>query len=102
MIKLLTSKQVSELLSISLATVSRMVRSNRLPFILIGSGKKKKTVRFVETQLNAWCARRSRGAVPPKRNPAVTATAARSEVIEKPIAAPVQQASASMRRANHG
>ena len=67
---LLKSDAVCELLSISPATLSRMVASNRIPFILINVGKRKKSVRFSEAELERWIERRSRGAVPQISKPA--------------------------------
>ena len=64
----LDSKTVCSLLGISAATLSRMVSSNRIPHVLLGTGKKKKTIRFVESELEAWLVRRSRGAVPHELN----------------------------------
>jgi excisionase family DNA binding protein len=60
---LLNSTTVCQVLGISPATLSRMVRANRIPFVLIGTGKKKINVRFREEELEAWLTRRSRGAV---------------------------------------
>ena len=61
---LLNSRDVCQLLLISPATLSRMVRSNRIPYVLLGKGKVKLAVRFREDELERWIARRSRGAVP--------------------------------------
>jgi excisionase family DNA binding protein len=61
---LLNSKAVCELLDIKPATLSRMVHSNRIPYVLLGTGKKKMTVRFREEELEAWLDRRSRGPAP--------------------------------------
>src|SRR5512142_3249349 len=62
---LLTCGEVCQLLHVSPATLSRMVASNRIPYVLMSSGKTKKTVRFSEAELERWIERRSRGAVPP-------------------------------------
>ena len=59
---LLNSKAVCELLSVSPATLSRMVKSGRIPYVLLGTGRLKKTVRFKEDELEAWVQRRTRGA----------------------------------------
>jgi excisionase family DNA binding protein len=64
---LLTCSKVCELLEISPATLSRMIRKNQIPFILLAQGKTKKSVRFSEADLERWLERRSRGPVPPKR-----------------------------------
>jgi excisionase family DNA binding protein len=64
---LLNSKAVCEILGIKAPTLSRMVHSNRIPFILLGTGKKKLTVRFREEELEAWLDRRSRGPAPRTR-----------------------------------
>jgi len=61
---LLTSRAVCELLNISAATLSRMIKTNRIPYILMSSGKTKNSVRFSEAELERWIERRSRGAVP--------------------------------------
>ena len=62
MLPLLSSKAVCELLDISAATLSRMVRTNRIPYVLIGTGRRKLIVRFREAELEAWIERRTRGA----------------------------------------
>ena len=61
---LLTSAAVCELLTISPSTLCRMIKANRIPYILMSSGKTKKSVRFSEAELERWIERRSRGAVP--------------------------------------
>jgi excisionase family DNA binding protein len=58
---LLNSKTVCELLDISAATLSRMVRMNRIPYVLLGTGRRKLIVRFREAELEAWVERRTRG-----------------------------------------
>jgi excisionase family DNA binding protein len=60
---LLDSKEVCLILSIKPSTLSRMVHSNRIPYVLLGTGKKKLTVRFREDELEKWLERRSRGAL---------------------------------------
>jgi len=66
---LLDSKAVCTILGIKPPTLSRMVHSNRIPFVLLSTGKKKMTVRFKEEELEAWIDRRSRGPAPkPKLN----------------------------------
>ena len=62
MLPLLNSKAVCELLDISAATLSRMVRTNRIPYVLLGTGRRKLIVRFREAELEAWIERRTRGA----------------------------------------
>ena len=62
MLPLLNSNTVCELLGISAATLSRMVRTNRIPYVLIGTGRRKLIVRFREAELEAWIVRRTRGA----------------------------------------
>jgi excisionase family DNA binding protein len=64
---LLNSKAVCEILGVAPATLSRMVHSNRIPFVLLSTGKTKLTVRFREEELERWLDRRSRGAVPKSR-----------------------------------
>jgi len=44
-----------------------MIRANKIPHIVLGQGKTKKSVRFSEADLERWLERRSRGPVPPKR-----------------------------------
>jgi excisionase family DNA binding protein len=56
---LLTSKAVSALLNISRSTLSRMVRSKAIPYVLVSSGVKKLNVRFREEDLEQWVNRRS-------------------------------------------
>lgn len=64
---LLNSKAVCGILGVSAAVLSRMVHANRIPFVLLSTGKKKMTVRFKEEELEAWVTRRSRGAAPKLR-----------------------------------
>jgi excisionase family DNA binding protein len=64
---LLNSKAVCAILDIKPPTLSRMVHANKIPYVLLGIGKKKMTVRFREDELEAWLNRRSRGAVPKPR-----------------------------------
>jgi excisionase family DNA binding protein len=58
---LLNSKAVCEWLGVSPATLSRMVRRGKIPYVLLGSGKTKLIVRFRESDLEAWLTRRSHG-----------------------------------------
>ena len=58
---LLNSKGVCQLLGISAATLSRMVASKTIPFVLISVGKRKQMVRFVEEEVERWIVTRSRG-----------------------------------------
>ena len=57
MLPLLTSKAVCKLLDISPATLSRMVRTNRIPYVLLSTGRRKLIVRFREAELEAWVER---------------------------------------------
>jgi len=66
---LLTCTQVCQLLSISPATLTRWVRANKIPYVLLGTGATKLNVRFREEEIEAWLSRRSRGAVPPINRP---------------------------------
>src|SRR5204863_9811307 len=59
---LLNSKNVCDVLGISAATLSRMVKAKTIPFILISAGKRKSLVRFDEEVLQRWIASRTRGA----------------------------------------
>jgi len=61
---LLNSKAVCELIGISPAVLSRWVHANKIPYVLLTSGKKKPVVRFKEDELEKWLDRRSRGPVP--------------------------------------
>jgi excisionase family DNA binding protein len=61
---LLNSKAVCELMAIKPATLSRMVHSNKIPYVLLSTGRKKLTVRFREEELELWLNRRSRGPAP--------------------------------------
>ena len=63
---LLNSKTVCQWLGIAPATLSRMVHSKKIPFILLTTGKRKMVVRFEEAALQAWLDRWSRGPAPPK------------------------------------
>jgi excisionase family DNA binding protein len=72
---LLNSSQVCQLLLVSPATLSRMVRANRIPFVLLGSGKTKLSVRFREEEIEAWLSRRSRGAGPREKERKVVSIA---------------------------
>jgi excisionase family DNA binding protein len=66
--RLLNSKDVCAVLGVSPAVLSRWVHSNKVPYILLTSGKKKLVVRFREEDLEAWLKRRSRGAMPKLRS----------------------------------
>jgi excisionase family DNA binding protein len=66
---MLTSVEVCELLKVSASTLSRMVKHNRIPYVLVGKGKVKASVRFVEAHLDKWLERRSRGPVPKFTDP---------------------------------
>jgi predicted site-specific integrase-resolvase len=61
---LLNSKRVCEWFEISPSVLSRWVHGNKIPYVLMTSGKRKMIVRFREDELEAWLARRSRGPVP--------------------------------------
>jgi len=61
MTPLLDSKAVCGLLRVSPATLSRLVRANKIPYVLLGTGKTKLNVRFREEEIEAWIVRRSRG-----------------------------------------
>jgi excisionase family DNA binding protein len=70
---LLDSKAVCEILGIKPPTLSRMVHANKIPYVLLGTGKKKLTVRFREAELEVWLDRRSRGALPKTKHGAIMA-----------------------------
>jgi excisionase family DNA binding protein len=61
---LLDTQQVCDVLSIKPPTLSRMVHSGKIPHILLGTGKKKWSVRFRRQEIEAWLTRRSRGPAP--------------------------------------
>ena len=65
---LLNSKAVCQLLGISPTVLSRWVHANKIPYVLLTSGKKKLVVRFREDELELWLDRRSRGAVSKPRS----------------------------------
>ena len=97
---MLKRKVVCERMGISPGTLSRMVRQNKIPYVLIGTGKTKRTVRFVEAALNAWVARRMRGAGPtPRRDQAVTEPGAREKAVALNGKAPVTSTGAGKERA---
>jgi excisionase family DNA binding protein len=56
----LNSKRVCELLGISRATLSRMVRAGEIPYILRRQGKRKRMVMFNEALLERWLTSRTR------------------------------------------
>ena len=58
---LLTPTQVCLLLAISQPTLTRWVRAQKIPYVLMGTGKTKLNVRFREEEIEAWITRRSRG-----------------------------------------
>jgi excisionase family DNA binding protein len=60
---LLTMEQVCILLTISRPTLTRWVRANKIPYVLLGSGVTKLNVRFREEEIEGWIERRSRGPV---------------------------------------
>ncbi len=45
--RLHTPKEIGEMLQVSESTVLRMAYSGQLPYILLRSGKRKKTIRFI-------------------------------------------------------
>lgn len=57
--KLLTQKQVAELFQVSQATVSRMAGAGELPCVILKQGRRKKLMRFRESDLEQWIARRT-------------------------------------------
>jgi excisionase family DNA binding protein len=81
---LLNSKTVCEILGISPAVLSRMVHSNRIPYVLLSGGKTKLTVRFREDELEKWLDRRSRGAVSKSRT-SLSDVDKKNEEISQPI-----------------
>jgi predicted site-specific integrase-resolvase len=50
---LLNTKSVCQILGVSPAVLSRWVHSNKIPYVLLTSGKKKLVVRFREEELEA-------------------------------------------------
>lgn len=59
--KLLTQKQVAELFQVSQATVSRMAGAGELPCVILKQGRRKKLMRFRESDLEQWIARHVHG-----------------------------------------
>jgi excisionase family DNA binding protein len=52
--KLLTIEEVSAVLSVSRATVNRMIVDHQLPAVCLRSGRRKKILRVDETDLQAF------------------------------------------------
>lgn len=93
---LLNSKKVCELLDIKRFTLSRLVHKGMIPYVLLGTGKRKLTVRFREEELEQWIARRSRGAGGTSRtaqngNGMATEKKNSPQVVELKEVPPVQQ-----------
>ena len=63
---LLTMEQVCILLTISRPTLTRWVRANKIPYVLLGAGETKLNVRFREEEIESWIQRRSREPVTAK------------------------------------
>jgi hypothetical protein len=57
----LTQSQIGVVLQVSPATMSRLVALKEIPFVVIQSGRRKKTVRFRWRDVERWLALRSRG-----------------------------------------
>lgn len=51
---LLTMEQVCILLTISRPTLTRWVRANKIPYVLLGAGETKLNVRFREEEIESW------------------------------------------------
>jgi len=68
---LIDSKEACRMLGIQRFTLSRLVHKNMIPYVLMGTGKRKLTVRFREEELEAWVSRRSRGPGGVPRNASV-------------------------------
>ena len=58
--RLQTPKQISELLSVSESTVTRMAYEGDLPYILLRRGKRKKTIRFDPAKVEKWLGKRAK------------------------------------------
>src|SRR6266498_3567630 len=58
---LLTQSQIGAVMQMSNSTVSRMVNSNQIPYVLIRAGRRKKDVRFRWREIEQWLTIRSRG-----------------------------------------
>lgn len=52
--KLLTPKQVAEILGVAVSTVHKMSYRNELPCVVLRQGKRKSIVRFRKKTLEAW------------------------------------------------
>jgi hypothetical protein len=64
----LTQSQIGSVLQVSPATMSRLVASKEIPFVVIQSGRRKKMVRFRWRDVERWLASRSRGPSRSNRN----------------------------------
>jgi excisionase family DNA binding protein len=52
--KLLTQKDVADMLSVSQPTISRMCKQGDLPFIVLKAGRRKKVIRFRVEDVERW------------------------------------------------
>jgi len=71
--KLLTQKELAEILQLSRATISRMCAAGDLPHYVLRSGRRKRVIRFRLEEIEKWLAQRTHtgpGGERPKRNSA--------------------------------
>lgn len=57
--RLLSQKDVAEMLQVSLSTLSRMCSSGDLPHIVLRAGKRKRVIRFRLDEIEKWLASRT-------------------------------------------
>jgi len=60
--RLLTPKEISDLLQVSESTVLRMAYTGGLPYVPLRSGKRKKIIRFDPVKVQGWLEKRAKGA----------------------------------------
>ena len=63
-LKLLTPKNVADLLQLSQATLSRMCSSGDIPHVVLRAGKRKRVIRFRESDVERWLTSRTRTGLP--------------------------------------
>jgi excisionase family DNA binding protein len=57
--KLLTQKDVADMLSVSQPTISRMCKHGDLPFIVLKAGRRKKVIRFRVEDVERWITKKT-------------------------------------------
>jgi excisionase family DNA binding protein len=66
--KLLTQKDVADMLSVSQPTVSRMCKHGDLPFIVLKAGRRKKVIRFRVEDVEKWITKKTSTGVANRRS----------------------------------